>query len=1072
MGVASTVLCTVANSLFLTEYGAGHLPLIYLGLALFVPVLSFLYTGIYARLSRVALAYTFAATFFSLCVGGWFIHNQGRHPWFAYVLLIGWNAYYLVGLLIQGDQVQRLFNVREIKRANPMIMTGLIVGALLGGLSVGPLISFMGTTADLLLFCGALIPLNLVLELYTIHSFPVLRKPGSRAATTRTKKSMSLGRALRTRHVLLVLFYGACYGLTIRLIAFLFMSSVDHFTDTPEKLSHLLGVCYSVGTAGSFLFVLFGSSRLLHRFGLGASLAGSPIIIGPLIIAATAAAFMGGKEHHLFLWLMVGAYLLTHMLDSGTTTTALRTCLQALPVSERTAAETAASGLGKAVANGLAGGSILLLQAMHLQAVKIILIFTLTVGGCWILASRLLANNYAALLLKSIKRRALHTAKVETEDPRTLEVLEDCLASSDPAQMSFALDVLRDSEHPSYVQKVLELARSEHEHIAVAAVERIEAGPLLEATELVEELSTAPLTPALKAAVIRAYGALLEADAIPLAVSWLDDPETTVRASAYTALLKHCGIGGVLAAGERLALHRTHSEPEERTFAAEVMEGVGDPGLYELLKPLLNDPEHSVRQRALLAARTVRHTRLIPSIVRCLSEPELRSSAMAALSESGECMLPLLSESLDDEDRPPMEVVRLIRASSRQGGARLTKLLKLHLNHSVEEIRQQILKTLTSLCYVAEPDEIADIHGTIQREVQHAFQLLQIESAVSSRSDFAPLNRVLRFEGFLRRERVFLLLSFVTDQHMIVRAAETLLHGNSADQAVALETLELTLPADLRRTVVPLINEVEPLEKRVEKLAEHFPRLSGDLERELLPQIIANRDETWKYTWTRVWAVHAAVISQTQRNVADRPPWENSRVAIESCLEDRDPTLKAIASRALRNVEQHHDSGALPRTDGSFWRDDNDPMMITLEKLNVLHQVNYFAETPEFALTAVAAIAEELEVSAGETFIEKGTQGDSMFIMVSGKVRIHVGEETVAVCKPFSCFGITAVFDPTPRVASATAVEDSTLLSIGKRAFEEVMTDQPEIARATLRVLAHEVRLLTEGGGKIASMQE
>jgi len=883
---------------------------------------------------------------------------------------------------------------------------------------------------------------------------------------------MSLGRALRSRYVLLVLFYGACYGLTIRLIAFLFMSSAERFTDTPEKLSHLLGMCYSVGTAGSFLFVLFGSSRLLHRFGLGASLAGSPIIIGPLIIAAAAAAFMGGKEHQLFLWLMVGAYLLTHMLDSGTATTGLRTCLQALPVSQRTAAETAASGLGKAVANGLAGGSILLLQALHLDGVKIILVLILVIGGSCLLVSRLLANDYAALLLESIKRRALRDAKVETQDPRTLEVLEACLESADVTQMDFALDVLRDSEHPSYVPRILELARSEHEEIAVAALERIEAGRLLEAREFVEELLARPLQPKQKAALIRSYCALLEADAIPVATSWLDDPEAAVRVSAYIALLKYCGIGGVLAAGERLASFRGDSEPEKRAFAAEIMEGVGDPGLYELLEPLLRDPEHSVRQRALLAARTVHHERLVPSIVACLSEPELRPIAMAALSESSECMLPFLSESLDDADRPRQEMVWLIRAASRQGGARLIKLLKRHLNYPVEEVRQQVLKTLTKLGHVAEPDEIEDIYRAIRLEVQNGFQLLQVESVLDAHSGFGRLGRALRFEGFIRRERVFLLLSFVFDHQMIVRAAETLLYGNRTDRAVALETLELSLPPELGRTVVPLVNEAESLQKRIEKLAQSFPRLTADVERDLLPRIIANRDDAWKYTWTRVWAIHAAVSSWIERNGESRVPWEDTRVAIESCLEARDPALVAIASWAFRVLAKHRDSGDSPGVGRHLWRDGNDPMMITLEKLNILHEIDLFAETPDFALTSVAAIAEEMEVPAGETFMHKGAQGDSMFIVVSGKVRVHVEDETVAIVKPFICFGISAVFDPAPRVASATALEDSTLLSIGNRAFEEVMTDQPEIARATLRRLAREVRLLAEGGGKIAAMQE
>ena len=87
-----------------------------------------------------------------------------------------------------------------------------------------------------------------------------------------------------------------------------------------------------------------------------------------------------------------------------------------------------------------------------------------------------------------------------------------------------------------------------------------------------------------------------------------------------------------------------------------------------------------------------------------------------------------------------------------------------------------------------------------------------------------------------------------------------------------------------------------------------------------------------------------------------------------------------------------------------------------------------------------------------------------MYVVVSGKVRIHTAEATIALRGPYSCVGVPALIEGSPRVASGTAEVDSILLRIGKQAFEEVLDEQPEIARATLRMLA---RLVSQGAGQI-----
>ena len=77
-----------------------------------------------------------------------------------------------------------------------------------------------------------------------------------------------------------------------------------------------------------------------------------------------------------------------------------------------------------------------------------------------------------------------------------------------------ALEVLRESEHPSYLTHVLELARSEKEANKVLAIEHIEESRLEEALPLLEEELDQPTSSTTQAASLQAYCSILEADAV------------------------------------------------------------------------------------------------------------------------------------------------------------------------------------------------------------------------------------------------------------------------------------------------------------------------------------------------------------------------------------------------------------------------------------------------------------------------------------------------------------------------------------------------------------------------------
>ena len=133
-------------------------------------------------------------------------------------------------------------------------------------------------------------------------------------------------------------------------------------------------------------------------------------------------------------------------------------------------------------------------------------------------------------------------------------------------------------------------------------------------------------------------------------------------------------------------------------------------------------------------------------------------------------------------------------------------------------------------------------------------------------------------------------------------------------------------------------------------------------------------------------------------------------------------------------------------------------MLLTIERVALLKSVEIFAETPDHVLASVARIIEEVELVPGETFIQEGEEGDCMYLVIHGRVRVHSGDRTILVIGPGETVGEFAILDPEPRSASVSAEESALLFRIDKAPFDEVMADRPEIAQGIIRELVRRLR--------------
>lgn len=130
----------------------------------------------------------------------------------------------------------------------------------------------------------------------------------------------------------------------------------------------------------------------------------------------------------------------------------------------------------------------------------------------------------------------------------------------------------------------------------------------------------------------------------------------------------------------------------------------------------------------------------------------------------------------------------------------------------------------------------------------------------------------------------------------------------------------------------------------------------------------------------------------------------------------------------------------------------------THNKMQRLRSVGIFAATPSEVLLQLAEAVEELQLTAGEQLFAKGDLGTSMYVIVTGKVRIHIGDQTVVELGDGEIVGELAALDPEPRSASVSAIDPTTLYRIEQAMLQDLMADHPEIVQAVIKELAQRLR--------------
>ena len=138
------------------------------------------------------------------------------------------------------------------------------------------------------------------------------------------------------------------------------------------------------------------------------------------------------------------------------------------------------------------------------------------------------------------------------------------------------------------------------------------------------------------------------------------------------------------------------------------------------------------------------------------------------------------------------------------------------------------------------------------------------------------------------------------------------------------------------------------------------------------------------------------------------------------------------------------------------------------KRIEVLKLTKVFSETEETVLGEIALELDEIKAKRNQNIFKKGEDGDAMYIIKSGSVRVHDRGHVLSRLYSGQVFGEFALFDKESRSASVTADEPSVLYRLNQENFYRLMAEKAEVTKGILRNVIKRIREMNKLESKLA----
>lgn len=1055
---ASNVLAhTASYALFLSTFSATNLPYTYVGISIAAPLISLVYLRFNQRYSLSTVLIAVHGFLLVTLVAYGLGLGTTSSPWLLFSLPIYFGVNNSLTISSFWNLLGRIYNLQQGKRLFGLLSSGEHLATIATGFAAPLLIARVGTAS--LFWAAALLMLATTAVLLII-----LRRNADKVGNMEEPaagESPNYGRSMFANHyVWLIIGLFALFIIGVYFVDNIFYSQVELRFPNEDELAAFIAIFFGVFGVLSLFSQIFVAGRVLNRLGVRAMILATPV---GLLILISLFALVGTFTTWaaVLFWIIVVANMYRSILDA-IDSAAVNVMYQPLPAHQRTQAQTFVIGIVYPLSIGVTG-LVLLFFVDVLGFSSVMLSYALLVIlVVWLATAVRLGHAYPQQVRQALTQRVFRGSAQLQMDASSLAVLRRELASPHAGIVLYALDTLAVTTPGALGDALEELLRHPQPEIRRAALQRIEQQHLTETLTAVREQIQTESDPAVLAAALRTLAVLDERGAIDEISAYLSDPDPRVRQEALVGLFRNARPEVQLTATRRLLELVYSDQTADRVLAAHIIGDTAGPDQEQPLQRLLIDDRIEVRQAALKAAGKAGYPALWPIVAMAATVRATRCAADAALADGGETAVFAIAPVFNQPDQDGVVMRHLARTCGRIGGDKAIALLLAQISHPDISVRTQVLAALKQCGYRASADQQARVAAQINAEVSQAATTLATLRDLQKAPRQAELSLLMDvLQEHLKRiqRNIFYLLAFIYDPETMQRAWEALRPETGSDEerhAYALEIIDLTVAKDIKFILLPLINSLTQ-EEQLARLDAVFPQRPQSLEQRL-QALLASPSP-----WLQLCAIYTVgrLAPDNEVNLHEVLALDTAAATAASLITET--AVWTIAQFPAETVERilaeadQQKTGPISHQVRAR-RSGRERSLPAVARVAVLKQTRLFAQTPDEALLDVAGLLAETSCAPGESIFTKGDQGDSMYVVVSGEVRIHDGALTLNQPGAGGVFGEMALLDPEPRTASATAATPTHLLRLDREPFYQLLENAPEITRSIIRVLLQYLR--------------
>src|SRR4051794_14873304 len=1028
----------LSRSKFISDLGADNLPYVLLAAGFLIGILMAGYSWLIARLPRRWGLPITQLGMAAMLIAFWVLFHASA----TWVSVAFYVAASILGVLLIS-QFWTLANIvydpRQAKRLFGFIGGGAPLGGIAGSAFATAFARQIGST-NLLLPSAVGMVLSAALVALIISRERV--DPGTTAAgPVKSRKGVSATEAFlllrQSKHlqIIALVISFAAVGAAIIEQQLNMAAAAAKGAGATDSITSFLGQVQLWTSSIGFLIQIWLTSKIHRYLGIGFALMILPVSLGTTGVVM----LLNGA-----LWAPSLARVLDQSLRYTVDKTTREILFLPLPADIKLKAK---SFVDVTVDRGAkAAGALLLVVlvkpwGLHLDWQRLSYA-SLVMTVAWIFMALRARRGYLEAFRTSIQRRDVRPDEVRLSgaDLSTIETLVQELSHPDATRVVYAIDVLESLDKRHLVTPLLLYHESPLvRRRALAALREVRPDIAQQWGPQIRRL-LGDSDGQVRQAAIAALGSIQNADTATVVRPMLDDPDPRIRVTAALALAASDRRDDRARAGaifSELTSDTTEATRPARRDAAVALRQIRHADLHMLLMPLLYDPAPEVAEEALASVRDLGagDFLFVPTLVTLLRNRQLKGSARDVLVSYGEPVIETLAYILSDKDEDlwvrrhiPLTLAGI---SSQKSVDALVPVLDDpdgFLRYKAVAALQTLRRGNDTLTFPAEK-----IGALAVSESRRFFTHLSLFHNLFDRGGLpadSMLAQALSEKMERALNRAYLLLGLMYPWRDIAAARWTLEHGDPRTRASASEYLDNLLTGQLRKYIMPALEDL-PREEKVRRgnvLLRTRPR---DLEESLL-QLINDDDEV-------VAAVAIELVAAQRR-------WSLAG-DIEHVLAHRDPRDWFIFEAASWALAEQRLSAERRR---ELWREPLPAAALA----GRLRQLPLFASVSIDELFRIAGSGRQVRHEAGSVLAHEGMVADAVHILLDGQVSMaHQGEAPSSVMPP-AALGLEEGLQGLPMRTTVRAIDAAVTLALPMEQLRTLLADNTELVRGLFATLA------------------